>query len=142
MSDYIVHNIPDYEKDTFGDIYSHTAIESFEKTKAKVFIIHSGDDLTVPISTGYSLYYEKFKDNPRFKFRLFEDRGHGTVYYSKQGVEYTKDFYKKWNELLKTNPSEEVKINFINENINRDIWNDRINTELFDEIIDFYNKAI
>ena len=131
-----------YEYDTFGELSNSTAIDAFTKSNAKVFIVHSGDDLTVPMSTGYELYYEKFKDDPRFKFTLFEDRGHGTVYYSKEGVNYTKEFYKKWNEFLKTNPSEEQKLEFVKNNIDRSVWNNRYNEDLWKDIIVFYNESL
>lgn len=131
-----------YEHEVFKEYSKSEAIKGFRNVDTKVYIVHSGDDLTVPISTGYTLYYNEFKDDPRFKFALFEDRGHGTVYYSKEGVNYTNEFYKKYNEFLKSNPNDEQKQEFIKENIDRNIWNNRINKELFENIVGFYKDSI
>ena len=134
--------IKNHEKELFGNWANSTAIRGFDSTKAHVFIVHSGDDKTVPYEAGYKIYYEKYKNNPRFTFRLFESKGHGTVYYSEEGMKYSLEWDDKWKSFLKSNPSEENKKKFIADNINRAIWNDRLNHELFEEIITFYNENL
>lgn len=134
--------IENHEKELFGDWAESTAMRGFESTNAHVFIVHSGDDRTVPYEAGYKIYYEKYKNDPRFTFRLFENRGHGTVYYTERGMTYTLEWEDKWKSFLKSNPSEEDKTKFIKDNINHEFWIDRLNHELFGEIIEFYNENL
>lgn len=134
--------IENHEKELFGDWATSTAMRGFAHTKANIFIVHSKDDKTVPYQAGYQIYYEKYKDNKRFTFRSFEDRGHGTVYYTAQGMDYSLNWDKKWKAFLKSNPSEDAKKEYIKNNLDHDIWVDRLNHELFDEIVNLYNESI
>ncbi len=65
-----------HEKRLFGDYSKLKAMDGFEKTTTKVFIVHSQDDRTVEIKYGYDIYYEKYKDNNRFYFKKFQNAGH------------------------------------------------------------------
>ena len=134
--------IENREKELFGDLAASTAMRGFENSNAGVFIIHSGDDDVVPYQAGYKIYYQKYKDNPRFKFVLFENRGHGTVYYTQEGVEYTRAWDAKWNEFMKSKPSEEEKLAFFKNGVNHDYWIDRLDHNLFDQIVEFYNQHL
>ena len=131
-----------YEQAKFGKLTNSTAMRAFKNSTANVFIIHSQDDDVVPFKTGYKIYYQAYKDDPRFMFQEYENRGHGTVYYSDFGKQYTEDFEKCWNEFLTDHPNEEEKIAYINEHIDRDIWNNRLDTDLFTKIITFYDSNI
>ena len=53
------------------------AIKGFIKSRAKVMVIHSEDDQTVHMDSGYARYKKKFGDSPRFRFIRLEGRGHG-----------------------------------------------------------------
>ncbi len=140
--DIVIPYIEDYEEKKFEVYATSTAISGFKSTNAGIFIIHSGDDATVPYTAGYKLYWEEFKNNKRFKFRLYESRGHGTVYYNPAAIEYTNEFYKNWNLFLKKQPSEKEKLAYLNSNLNRDIWNDRLDKQLFKEIVEFYESYL
>lgn len=60
----------------YGNYASNTSLDGFSNSNAAVMIVHSSDDDVVPIQYGYDKYYEKYKDNPRFKFVRLEYAGH------------------------------------------------------------------
>ena len=134
--------IENHEKELFGSMADSTAVRGFDSSNAGVFIVHSGDDNVVPYEAGYKIYYPKYKDNPRFKFVLYENRGHGTVYYSEEGVKYTREFDKKFKEFEKKKPTEEERIKFFKDNVDHSYWIDRLDHDLFNQIIEFYNQYI
>lgn len=134
--------IESQNKARFGKYGDYSAMDAFAHSKAPVFIIHSGDDQVVPYIAGYKIYYDKYKNDSRFKFLLYENRGHGTVYYNDEAVKYTREFEKKLNKFEKGKHSEEEKIAFINENIDRNFWANRIDKKLFKQIIEFYKSNI
>lgn len=140
--DTVIPYVSNHEQSLFGPYATSTAMRGFASSNAGVFIIQSKDDPTIPPEAGYDIYYEKYKNDSRFTFELYEDRGHGTVYFDEASIKYTKNFNKKWDAFLKENPTEEEKINFIKTNIDRDIWNDRIDKDLFSRIVNFYNEYI
>lgn len=72
-----------HERIKFGEYASNTAIDGMENTEADIMIIHSKDDDTVPTAYGYDLFYEKYNDNPRFSFVLYEDKGHNYFSFDK-----------------------------------------------------------
>ena len=65
-----------YERVKFGKYASYSAIDGFENSDAGVMIIHSRDDLVVPIEYGYDKFYGVYGDDPRFCFIEYADRGH------------------------------------------------------------------
>ena len=138
----LIPYISNYEQAKFGKVSSSTAMRAFEKSNAGVYIVHSNDDKVVPIEAGYEIYYQKYGKSSRFKFESYNYRGHGTVYYSDEGRIYTEEFDKGWKEFLKGDPSEEEKQNYINEHLDRTIWNDRIDKNLFSRVVDFYNAYL
>lgn len=134
--------IEEYEEDKFGTFATSTSISGFKNSSAGVYIVHSGDDDVVPYTAGYKLYWNEFKNNPRFQFELYEDRGHGTCYYSPNAVAYTNNFQKGWKEFQLTNPNEKEKLAYINKHLDRSIWINRIDKQLFKNIVEFYNRYI
>ena len=140
--DLVLPYIDNYEEQIFGSYSTTSSISGFKDSKAGVFIVHSGDDSVVPYTAGYKLYWNEFKNNDRFTFRLYENRGHGTCYYTPTSVEYTNNFYKGWNEFLKGNPDENEKLAYLAKNLDRSIWNNRIDKQLFKEIVEFYTNYL
>lgn len=65
-----------YDKIKFKEEASLTAVDGFANTDAKIMIIHSSDDNTVPIEYGYDVFFEEYGDDPRFTFVRYSDRGH------------------------------------------------------------------
>ena len=83
-----------YERLIFGKYASSTAMGGFEKTNSKIMIMHSKDDVTVPVKYGYEKYHDKYKNSDRFVFELFDDKGHFTKF-DGELIEIFISFYDK-----------------------------------------------
>ena len=65
-----------YEHLKFGKYASFSALDGFSNSRARVMLVHSSDDKTVPMQYGLSLYREKCGGDGRFLFIDYSDRGH------------------------------------------------------------------
>ncbi len=136
-----------YELMKYGEYASNTALDGFASTDAEIMIVHSADDSSVPTKYGYDLYYDKYRDDPRFHFIRLEDRGHDCIYDDTYVNEFNSGF-DKWLETLgydytaAENKDRFVadKADYIHENLDRGRWRDRLNTELFDVFLDFCDE--
>jgi len=137
-----------YEHIIFGKYAANTAMEGFASTAAKVMILHSRDDSMVPIQYGYDKYYAEYKDDPRFSFIRFEDKGHD---YFNAGTTYMDEFnvdFDKWRENLEYDPTDpenserfiQDKMDYINQNLDRKKWSNRLDEDLFKEFVKFYDE--
>jgi len=134
----------------YGTYATSTAMDGFEKSKAAIMIAHSEDDDVVPVSYGYNLYYEKYKEDPRFTFLHFENKGHSDFFID--GNDTYKDEFdaeaKKWFETLgyDRNADENKerfkkdRAEYINSHLDRARWSHRLDKALFERFLDFYNK--
>ncbi len=138
----LIPYLEDYEKQHFDKLANTTAMRAFAKSQSAVYVIHSKDDNVVPFEAGFQMYFDEYKGDPRFKFESYNYRGHGTIYYTEQGKEYTEKFDKEWKSFLRNKPNEQQKIEYINNNLNREIWNNRLDQNLFSRIVDFYKQNI
>ena len=130
-----------WEKLLFGDICKRTAVKSFKESKARIAIVHSYDDKTVPITAGFNIYKKEFAKDKRFKFVKFLSRGHGTVYYSVENRHYYEKFHNEFNKYVKHNkPTEEDKIKYINEHLNRKKYSNLVDEKLIKDLIKFITK--
>ena len=91
-----------YERMKYGGYASNTAMDGFSESDAAVMILHSSDDEVVPIEYGYDIYYEKYKDDSRFSFIRFEDKGHNYL----NELDLFEDFVDFYDE----NMQEAIKI--------------------------------
>ena len=69
-----------YEIFKFGKYATNTAMDAFEATDANIMCVHSEDDNVILIGYGYDKYYEKYKDDPRFTFVHFDNKGHNSIF--------------------------------------------------------------
>lgn len=136
----------------YGKYASNTAIDGFVSTDAAVMIVHSSDDEVVPIEYGYDMYYKKYKDDPRFTFLRFDDRGHNGIVNDPNNT-YKDEFnleFDKWLESLDydylANENKERfmkdKAEYINDNLDRMKWSNRLDIDLFEQFLAFYDYAI
>lgn len=65
-----------YEWLKFGRYASFSVMDGFENTGAKIIVVHSADDETVPIQFGYERYRKRYGNDDRFMFVRYENRGH------------------------------------------------------------------
>ena len=112
-----------YEKMKFGKYSSSNAIGAFKKSNAGIFIAHSEDDQVVPIKYGLDKYQEIFSTSDRFVFKRYSNRGHQV---------FVKDKYIKYVNDVESGIRK----------INKEDWINRIDYDLFDEIIAFYNMYL
>jgi hypothetical protein len=132
-----------YEAIKFGKYAKTTALDGFANSNAGVYIVHSKDDTTVPAQYGYDLYYKKYSDNARFKFKLYENKGHSYVYCSQGALDYIDEFNVAYAEYFKTHElTAESRAEYINQNLDRTIWNNFLDTELYQSILEFYDSYL
>jgi hypothetical protein len=132
-----------YEGYKFGKFAKTTAMQGFDKSNAGVYIVHSTDDTTVPVQYGYDIYYKKYANDPRFKFKLYEDRDHSYIYCSQQALDYIAEFNATYAEYFNTHEiTAESKAEYINQNLDRTIWNDRLDKELYNSFLNFYDSFL
>lgn len=140
-----------HERFKYGKYASNTAMDGFENTDASILVLHSADDNVIGIEYGYDKYYEKYKDDPRFTFIRFEDRGHEV--FNNPDNTYKDEFnaeFDKWLESLDYDYKaeenkerfKEDKAKYITENLDHAKWSTRLDEELFVQFLDFYNTAI
>ena len=141
-----------YERFKYGKYAANTAMDGFDHTDAAVMIVHSADDNVIGIEYGLDEYYEKYKDDPRFTFIRFEDRGHNDVYQDPDNT-YKDEFnaeFDKWLETLDYDPHAgenlerfiEDKAEYITENIDHERWSHRLDKELFARFLEFYEQSV
>ena len=138
-----------YERYKYGEYSKCNALDGLASTDAKVMVVHSQDDGVVPISVGYDKYYEKFKDDDRFKFVELQDKGHSIF----NDYTYADEFDSEFDEWLKTLDYDynldknkerfmEDKADYIHKNLDREKWTNTLDKELFEEFLDFYDAAV
>lgn len=135
VSPYIIF----YERLHYKKYADFTAIDGFKKTKAEILIIHSKDDNVVPITSGLELYKEELKDNPRLQYLKYKDKGHGTIYYSKEGQDYFNNLQQQYKNAIKQSNivSLDAKDDFFDKLIDKSKYLDMLDYDLLNKIITF-----
>ncbi len=122
-ADILVPYLGQYERFKFGKKYADiSAIEGMEKTDAKVMIVHSKDDGTVPAEYGHDKFYDAFSDNDRIEFVLYEDKGHDYLFYSDDAWEYRDKINADYKSYVEENGKEynaETKSAFMTTNLDK-----------------------
>ena len=141
-----------HERCKFGKYASNTAMDGFDATDARVMIVHSADDKVIGIEYGLDKYYKKYKDDPRFTFIRFEDKGHNSILNDPDNTyedELNADF-DKWLKTLdydynaKENKErfKEDKANYLIKNLDHYKWSHRLDEGLCEKFLDFYEQAL
>ena len=139
-----------HERIHYGKYAANTAMDGFAASDAAVMVVHSADDGVVPIRYGYDLYYEKYKNDPRFVFRRFENKGHNYIFNDTRYLDRFNADLNKWAESLDydRNAAENAerfrneKAAFIREHLDRETFTNSLDTALFDEFLAFYDAHI
>lgn len=133
-----------YEKIKFGKYASYNCISGFENTDAGVMIIHSTDDDMISQDKSFDVFHDIYKNNPRFSFVKYDDRGHDDVYYSAKSREYKEEFNEKFDEFLNSLDGEftaKIKESYLNDNLDKKLLYD-LDLELMNSIVEFYDIEI
>ena len=131
-----------YERMKFGKYASYNCMNGFENTEAGVMIIHSADDEMISQEKGFNVFYDHFKNNPRFSFVKYENRGHDYVYYSDRSSDYKEEFNRNFDEYVNSLDEEltsELKGSYLNNNLDKKRLFD-LDEELMNSIVKFYDK--
>lgn len=139
-----------HERIKYGDYASNTALDGFSATEAAIMIVHSTDDDVVPTKYGYDIYYEKYKDNPRFTFICLEDNGHNYIYNDMTYINEFNAAFEQWLETLAYDYNDAKnkerfatdKADFLYRNLDRNKWCNSLNSELFEKFVSFYDKHL
>ena len=99
--DFLLLYVDMYEQIKFGKEYTEiTAVSGMKNTEAAVMIVHSKDDTIVPTRYGYDNLYKEFSDSERVEFVLYEEKGHGFLYYSDEAIAYQEQLKKEYYDLV------------------------------------------
>lgn len=131
------------ERIKFGNFALATAMDGFARSDAGVFIAHSDDDDVVPIKYGFDIYFKKYSDNSRFKFVRYADKGHSDILYSYERINYMNDFYEAANAYFGGKiATDEERLEYVKAHLDRYVYCDGLDKELFSQIVDFYNSYL
>ncbi len=109
----------------------YNALESLEKTRAKVLLIYSEDDKTVLKQEHYDPLYIKFCDSDRVRLMLVEGKNHNPGY-AAESVRYKDAFFADYTKALKKGKlaTPEARAEFMGKydwwymtNQDMDVWN-------------------
>lgn len=136
-----------HEQIKFGKYAVNTAMDGFAASTAPVMIVHSTDDSVVPVSYGYDLYYEKYKDDLRFVFVRYEDKGHNYIF---NDLNYIHEFnadYDKWRDALdydfkaeeNTERYQTERAEYFHEHLDREKWSHCLDEDMFAGFLHFYD---
>lgn len=143
--DFVLPYFEEYEKETFGDYASMSALEGLGATEANVMILHSADDTMIPIENSYDRYYEKYSADERFTFIRFEDRGHNMVYNSEAAMAYQEKFNSAAQEYVDSigeeNITDEIRAAYYEENLDLHKAYE-IDGELMAQMLELYDSSI
>lgn len=139
-----------HERVKYGKYASNTAMAGFAASAAAVMVVHSADDGVVPIEYGYDLYYEKYRDDPRFTFIRYEDKGHNNIFNDNT---YTEEFnagFDEWLESLDYDYEAEEnkekfaadKAEYIHNHLDREKWCSRLDADMFEQFLSFYDRYV
>ncbi|MDE6411895.1 MAG: alpha/beta fold hydrolase [Clostridia bacterium] len=121
----------------FGKYAGSCGIDAAKDSTAKVFIAQGTADETVPVEYGYQDYYNEFSPDPRFRFFQAEGKGHTDILYSAEGWAYTLSL----QSAVEGCSAEEERREVI-KNIDRTKLCSRLNEELFEQIVNFYDECV
>ena len=130
------------EKIRFGKYADYTAMDGFDSTQAGIMIIHSQDDANVPISTGYDLYYPKYKDDSRFVFKHYDNRQHLYIFYTDAARAYIADYQAGYDAYCKEQGvTDAMKADYIKTHFDKTKAYE-LDQSFYGDILGFYNKNI
>lgn len=130
-----------YERVKFGDYAKQSSIAGFESTEAGVMIIHSLNDDTISSAASYDVFYEKYKENPRFQFIQFPDRGHNWIWYTEGARAYRTEFNELFAAYVQSLDKEftpAIRANYLEENLEKNLLY-ALDEELLASMVSFYD---
>lgn len=88
LTDLTIPYVRLYEWLKFGDWSGVSMSDGLAATDARVLVVHSIDDATVPTSAGFDSIYEQYVTDSDVDFTVLQNSGHGYLFYSAASREY------------------------------------------------------
>lgn len=134
----------------YGKYASNTALKGFGASDAAVMVVHSEDDDIVPIAYGYDTFYDVNKDDPRFVFKRYKDKGHNDIFNDSTYGDELNAAIKEWRETLDYDTYadenkerfQKDKADYIHAHLDRSKWSNRLDQTMFAEFLAFYNDHL
>ncbi len=134
----------------YGKYATNTAMDGFENCDTPVMLVHSKTDNVIPNQYGYDIYFERYKDDPRFSFIMLDDKHHDHIYHDTSYINKLNSQFDEWVKTLDYDYNlEENKERFIEDkkdylhkNLDRKQWSDMIDPQIFDQFVSFYDSNI
>lgn len=139
--DLLIPYVALYEKIRFGSYAEASAMKGFEKSDAKIMLLHSDDDTTVLPAYGYDIYKEHYGSNDRFTFLRFKDRGHSYLCTSPESAQYRAELNEQYKAYVSENGlsySEETKQTFMNAHLDKEKCFE-LDAQLMEQLKQFYD---
>lgn len=125
------------ERMKFGEYSAADGVSAAKSSSAGLFIAHGTADDVVPMKYGYTRYYDELSGLPRVQFSEYRGKGHAEILYSEEGWTYTNYLQEEAAKL----GSQEERRAFLKA-IDREKLCLRLNTQLFEDILKFYDLNI
>ncbi len=132
-----------YVQSKFSEYTDYTAVDGFANSTAQVVVVHAKDDDIVPFENAQTII-GSYDNDERFLFITPETGGHSNVLYSPKGIEYVEELnaaLSKFAQEKGENFTAELKEKWIQRNLDRNLWADRLNYKLFDQIISVFVQS-
>lgn len=113
-----------YERWVFGKDYKLNAIDGFNSSNCNVLIMHSIDDNVIDMDYGYNKYYKLYKDNPRFKFVKYENKGHGYMFLNDSARVMMENYNKEKGTF------------------DKELYINGLDLDMFNQILDLFNNSL
>lgn len=133
-----------YERLKFGKYSNENSMKGFEKSNAKVMVIHSADDNMISKEKSFDFYYEQYSDDERFVFIPYEDRGHNYIYYSDESRQYHDEVnaqFKDYVDSLETELTPEIKEAYLKQHLDKEKMF-MLDEELINRMVEFYDSCV
>ena len=133
-----------YERLKFGSEYADaSALSGIENSDAQVLVIHSEDDVDVPIKYGYGKLYEELGESKRVEFIKYEDRGHSYIFCSEDSRasrDALNEQYSYYVSAADGEYSAEIKQEFMSKYLDKSLCFE-LDGELVERIIALYDES-
>ena len=113
-----------YERFIFGSKKNLNGLDGLKSSECKCLIIHSSDDRLIETKYGYDKYYNEFKDDPRFSFKLYTNRQHGYIFLNDEARNMVNAYMDEGKSF------------------NKELYINGLDIDMFNQILDLYNNSL
>ena len=128
----------------YGPFSTYTSLDGYEGSDARVMIIHSVDDDMISIENSFDVYHERFKDDERFTFIKYDNRGHNYTYYTDASSAYIHAFdeaFKAYRDSKDEKLTAQEKAAYMEEHLDR-AQAFELDEEIMGQMVAFYDESL